>query len=249
MARAARIAAVLLLLIGCNEPGWTSDSLLSVSGDTSPVLSWPSAGSDVVGYEIELDGVLLEELEANANRFVLEGLREGTTPRVRVIALDDEGNELGVLEQRVPIPDATAPHFTPSARIRVEAPTDSDASESARVEWPEAGDLVGVESYVLTVGDASFTTPSLFHDVPLPEMGENPTLEVRGRDAAGNVSDPISIRWLETEMGRVRQAAVRALQQRMEEEITRLAHDEALGARLRQSENVVLGENTLDADR
>lgn len=230
---------LIVALAGCSEPGWSSDSELSVSTANPPVLSWPSAGSDAVGFEIELDGALVEELDADARRYVLEGFREGTSPRVRVIAIDELGNELGILEREVTLPDRTPPTFGAAATVTATAQGDR-----ARVGWPEAEDNVAIEAYILTVGAASFTSPGREQDVPMPELRDNPTLEVRARDAAGNTSDPISIAWLDTELGQARRAQLQDLQQQLEDQVERMAHDEALGARLRQRDNVALGEST-----
>ncbi len=158
------------------------------STSTSTVtLAWTAATDNrgVVGYRVARDGGELATVTSTT--YVDATAVAGATHTYTVVALDAAGNASppASVAVTVPLPDTTPP--APVTNLRASVAKNRQVS----LTWNASSDNVGVTGYVVSRPGLSATvTTTSYKDKP---GSGTITYTVQARDAAGNLSTPVSV--------------------------------------------------------
>jgi chitodextrinase len=171
--------------------GSITSSAVTAGGFT---VAWPAATDNVAvtGYETSTDGGSTWQNQGNVLTKTFTGLVGSTAYPVRVRAFDAAGNKATPLSLTVTTlapPDTTAPNLGGSIT------TSNVTSAGFKMSWSAATDNVAVASYDVSYDNGSTWTNVgnvLTTNVTGRAASTTYQLQVRAKDAAGNVSVPIT---------------------------------------------------------
>jgi hypothetical protein len=171
-----------------NAPTFTGAVTASALTFTGYTASWPAA-TDNVGvssYEYRINGGAYTNV-GNSLSVVISSRPNNFTDLFEVRARDAAGNTSSILALTINAAvDTTAPVLIGSMVSSSVGPT------SYTLLWPVATDNVGVSSYEYRINGGAYVNVGNITAASITgrTLGFSDTVEVRARDAAGNVSSP-----------------------------------------------------------
>ena len=169
-------------------PEWSNDASIRLRSltETSVVLQLPPATDNdrVTGYRLEwgADPVVTRE-----QRVLIEGLAPRSAYTIRVVALDDSGNETeSALERLIETPDLSPPTWPEDASISGSWLEDGRLT----IQWPSANDRVGIARYWVQVNADEPIDAGVFTRYELAELtpGRDHRIAVLAEDLSGQRS-------------------------------------------------------------
>ena len=188
----APLSVAVTLLTDDVAPTMNGTLTVTAITTTSYTLSWSAASDNVgvSGYELSVDGGGSYAAIGNVLTIGVSGRTPGTTDAVRVRAKDAAGNASVPLSANVNLltgGDVTAPVLTGSITVT------GLTSTGYTLSWGQGSDNVGVTAYERSLdGGASWVNVGNVLTVTITGRtpGSVDPVQVRARDAAGNVSTP-----------------------------------------------------------
>lgn len=172
-------------------PTLTGSITVSSLTTTSYTLTCPAATDDVAvtGYQYRLDGGSWVTIAGGARTVGITARTSGATDAVEMRAFDAAPNYSTALSTSVTLSggsDTTAPTLVGSITVG------TVTSASIAITWPTGADNVAVSSYEVHRGAGWVDTGSTSTGYTFTGLtaGTAYTLQVRAKDAAGNVSTP-----------------------------------------------------------
>lgn len=176
-------------------PTWPGGAVLTEGTITADAItvSWPAATDNVgvVAYDVFVDGAF--EAPVTTTSVTVNGLDPDTGYEISVTARDAAGNTAAgpsgtfTTLDDAPPPDTTKPVLTGALTV------DASGPSWVTLSWPAATDNVGVVAYDVSVDGAPVLTVTSTA-VTITGLAAETTyaISVTARDAAGNVSSPLS---------------------------------------------------------